>query len=41
MIERTEALIHDMVQHPEKKLTDYPRPSLPPLPEGKGCARPF
>jgi len=35
MIERTEALIHDMVQHPEKKMSDYPRPSLPPLPEGK------
>jgi azurin/glucose/arabinose dehydrogenase len=35
MIEQSDALIHSLVKHPETKLSDYPRPALPPLPEGK------
>ena len=35
MIEQSDSLIHALVLHPEKKMSDFPLPSLPPMPEGK------
>ncbi|MEY2600264.1 MAG: hypothetical protein RLZZ142_2523, partial [Verrucomicrobiota bacterium] len=35
IIEQRDAVIHELVRHPEKRFSDFPRPTLPPLAEGK------
>lgn len=35
MIMQSDAVIHALVRDPAKRFSDYPAPSLPPLPEGK------
>lgn len=35
LITQSDAVIHALVRDPAKRFSDYPAPSLPPLPEGK------
>ena len=35
MLEQGDRVIHELARHPQKKFSDFARPSLPPLPEGK------
>ncbi len=35
LVEQADAVIHDLVKHPQKRFSEYPRPSLGALPEGK------
>ena len=35
LIQQADEIIHGLVREPKKRFSDYPLPSLPPLPEGK------
>ena len=35
LIDQADTILHDLVNKPGARFSDYPRPSLPPLPEGK------
>ena len=35
LVEKAEEVVRDLVANSQKRFSDYPRPSLPPLPEGK------
>jgi glucose/arabinose dehydrogenase/azurin len=35
LVGKAEEVLRDLLLHPDKKFADYPRPSLPALPEGK------
>ncbi|MGJ8694685.1 MAG: DUF7133 domain-containing protein [Verrucomicrobiaceae bacterium] len=36
MIELTESIVHQLAANPKKTFAEFPAPSLPPMPEGKG-----
>lgn len=35
LVEQSDAIIHDLARHPDKKFDSYPRPALPPMPGPK------